>query len=194
MRVSLIKPPLHLEGYYVTELSLKVRDVQEQPILHMQRGVGIQHGGIYTPDAITIDVRTGGTPHPEEPLRWQCVLEVSSNMPPERLYPYDFHVNLVGYFDVDEQVPLELREGYVRRSASSMLYSAARELLATATGRGPLPCVILPAVVFALDSGAREAEPAAKSTNDDKSTSRKAAKKATKKGGAKKTGGKKQQR
>ncbi len=111
-------------------------------------------------------------------------------MPPERTYPYDFHIFMVGYFNVGEQVPPEQRESYVRLSAASMLYSAARELLATATGRGPLPCVILPAVVFTFNADKQQVEPVAELPAGDKKTRRKVAKKRV----AKKVGSKKQQR
>jgi preprotein translocase subunit SecB len=111
-------------------------------------------------------------------------------MPPERKYPYDFNIILVGYFNVAEMVPEEQRELYIKVSAASILYSAAREALATATGRGPLPCVVLPPVVFTVNAEGKEAEPATRSTDGGKGTRRKA----TKKGGAKKTGVKKQQR
>jgi preprotein translocase subunit SecB len=129
--------------------------------------------------------------HPEEPHRWQHVLTITSQTPEERKYPYDFHITLVGYFIIADVVPPEHREAFVKVNAASILYSAARELLATVTGRGPLPAAVLPAVVFALNP---EPEKTPELTADTKAETKKTTKKAAKKRATKKVGGKKQQR
>lgn len=191
MDVSLQLSALQLEGYYVTELTYKVRPLPGDPQFHMQGGIGVQHNGIYDAEPLTINVQAAAMQHPQELHRWQHVLTISSQPPPDRKYPYDFQITLVGYFTVSEQVPLERREAFVKINAASILYSAARELLATVTGRGPLPCVVLPTAVFLITPEHRQLpERKAKA----QTTGKKTAKKVTKKGTTKKTGGKKQQR
>ncbi len=183
METTLQVPPVRLEGYYVTELAFTVRPPHVDPLFQFQGGIGAQHEALFNPDALTINVQTGLGQHPENSHRWQCMLSVSSLMPPDKKYPYDFKITLVGYFEVQGQVPSEHIEPLVRLSGSSMLYSAAREILATTTGRGPMPCVVLPATLFVVNT---EPEPTA--------GTKKRAKRATKKRTTKKSGGKKQQR
>lgn len=191
MEASLEMSALQLEGYYVTELAFKVSPVQEAPKFNLQIGIGVQYEGIYTPDPLTINVQAAAAQHAQEPLRWQHVLTVTSENPPERKYPYDFKITLVGYFVVSEEVPLDRREAFVKINAASVLYSAAREYLATATGRGPLPSVVLPTVVFGLTP---EKEPAPKTLAEGKTKAKKTTKKAMKKKATKRVGSKKQQR
>ncbi len=182
---------LHLEGYYVTELTFKVRPLQGEPQFQMHGGIGVQHGGTFVPDSITINVQTGAVQHPEELDRWQHILTVTSQIPPEKKYPYDFQITLVGYFKVSEQVPPERREAFIKVNAASVLYSAAREALAAATGRGPLPCVVLPTIAFVLAPEQKQLpERTAKAqARGKKAAKKKATKKATKKGATKKTRG-----
>lgn len=191
MSASIQISALHLEGYYITELTFKVRPLQGEPQFQMHGGIGVQHGGTYVPDPITINVQASAVQHPEELDRWQHILTVTSQIPPERKYPYDFKIALVGYFKVSEQISPERRESFIKVNAASVLYSAAREALATATGRGPLPCVVLPTVVFVLTSDQEQLpDRAAKA----RTGSKKATKKTAKKSAAKKAGSKKQQR
>jgi preprotein translocase subunit SecB len=191
MEASLQVSALQLEGYYCTELTFKVRPLEGEPQFHMVSGIGVQHIGIYEPDPLTINVAAAAIQHPDEPSRWQHVLTVTSQMPPERKYPYDFQIALVGYFKVLEVVPPEHVEGFVKVNAASVLYAMAREMLATTTGRGPLPSVVLPTVVFRLDP---EQQLETKAQAGGKKAANKGAKKAAgsikvplpKKGGSKK--------
>jgi preprotein translocase subunit SecB len=195
MDASVRVSALQLEGYYVTQLAFTVRPLQGEPQFQMHGGIGVQHGGTFVPDPITVNVQAAAMQHPEELDRWQHILTVTSEIPPERKYPYDFQITLVGYFKVSEQVPPEQREAFVKINAASVLYSAAREALANATGRGPLPCALLPTVVFSLNPEQKQLPlREAKAQAGGKKTTKKAAKKAAKKGATKKTGGKKQQR
>lgn len=192
MDASLQLSALQLEGYYVTELTYKVRPSTGEPQFHMQGSIGVQHIGLYQADPLTIDVQAAATQHPQDLNRWQNVLTISSQNPPERKYPYDFQITLVGYFTVSEQVPAERREGFVKVNGASILYSAARELLATVTGRGPLPSVVLPTVVFVIPPEQKQLPK--RKVKAQAGGGKKPVKKPVKKGTTKKTGAKKQQR
>jgi preprotein translocase subunit SecB len=191
MDASLQMSALQLEGYYVTELTFKVRPLPAAPNFRLQGGIGVQHDGIYEAEPLTINVQAGAVQHPTEPHRWQNILTVASHTPEDRKYPYDFQITLIGYFIVADVVPAEQREAFVKINAASILYSAARELLATVTGRGPLPAAVLPTVVFTVTP---EPEKPPEVMEDTEAEAKKTKKKATKKRATKKSGGKKQQR
>jgi preprotein translocase subunit SecB len=57
-------------------------------------------------------------------------------------------VQYIGFFSVDEPVPEGQMGRMVAVTAPSILYSSIRELLALLTGRGPMPCLLLPVVTF----------------------------------------------
>ena len=186
--------PIQLEGYFVRELLFAARgDATEEVGFSMQPGLNLQRDVLFNPDALTVDVQTAVAPHQTDPLRWACILEVKSNLAPEIRFPYDFKIVLVGYFSTHPQLPEQARAVMVKVNAASLLYSAARELLLSATMRGAFPGVVLPTVVFGLGSEPEPQQlPAPEVVAPE--VEKKTAKKATKKGATKKTGGKKQQR
>lgn len=151
--------PLQLEGYYVRELSFKIKpDLDERVQFQMQIGVGLQLDGLLNPDPLTVNVQSAAASHKEDPYRWKCLVRVESNNPPDRIYPYEFLVILVGYFVVDEQVPREVIENLLKVNGASVLYSAAREVIASATARGAFPEVLLPTVTFMPNDEPEQAE------------------------------------
>ncbi len=140
---------LQLEGYYVKELSFRIRDdLDDKTNTQMQVGVGLQVEGLFNPDPLTVNIQTGIARHSEDPFRWKCMVRVESQNPPERRYPYDFLAVLIGFFKMDERISLEEVEALIKINGASVLYSAAREALASATGRGPFPSVLLPTAIF----------------------------------------------
>ncbi len=60
--------------------------------------------------------------------------------------PYDVLLIVIGTFGTVPDFPE--KETLVKISGSSILYGAAREYLATITGRGPYPPLLLPSVSF----------------------------------------------
>lgn len=81
----------------------------------------------------------------KDPLDYQITLEICS----EPGGPYNYTLHAVGFFRADESYPEDKRPQAVVINGSSMLYTAAREFLATVTGRGPWGAVILPVTSFA---------------------------------------------
>jgi preprotein translocase subunit SecB len=177
--------PLQLEGYFVREFSFAVRPgLEDTARLGMQPGLHVQAESLFNPDEITFNLRTGGTPNQEDPFRFAAVLELESTNPPERRVPYDVRVVLVGYFRLNVDQPVEYLakvETAVRINATSILYSAARELIAGVTGRGLFPALILPSIVLVPEQKSPSAANAKVKGGD-----KKRAKKTTKKGVRKK--------
>lgn len=191
--MPILVSPLQLEGYYIQEFHFAVRQYPDdpRPIL-FQLGLHPQLDGVYNPGDLTINTEVGGGVHKEEPNRIVAVVRIESRTPPEIKFPYDFRVVLVGHFRLNANPPAEEMEramDALRTTAASVLYSAARELIASVTGRGPFPAAILPTVVIALDPATGQEQPQEQPTAAKKSERKGTAKKA-----AKKRGGKKQQR
>lgn len=126
--------PLLLETYFLTELAFK------------------SHTGIETDDRkiiaddLKVDVREWQ--EEENSRKWTFELTVELPDDPGKPFPYTFRVVLVGFFEVSETYTAEHADKLARANAPAILYSAAREALATATGRGPYMAVLLPSVNF----------------------------------------------
>lgn len=84
----------------------------------------------------------------EEPLRWR--FEVSVELPdlPESEFPYQVETTLVGYFTMSDSCPPEHAERLARVNGPAVLYSCAREIVASITGRSPYPKLLIPSVTF----------------------------------------------
>lgn len=181
--------PLQLEGYYVREFHFLVRpSLEGQVPLTLQQGLHPQSPELFNPGDLSINIQAGAAPNPQEPNRLMALIEIESRTPPEIRFPYDFRVVLVGYFRLAIELPAEDQQramAALKNTAASVLYSAARELIAVATGRGPYAAAVLPTVVITLDEPPEQEQP----TATKKVGSKKAARKRAKKGG-----GKKQQR
>jgi preprotein translocase subunit SecB len=140
---------LHLEGYYVRELSVVLNESFA--------------------DKMPFGTWTGYHYHPEKPVkiapsqfevkseigrkigdasRWRYELSIRSSGRKESV-PYTFRISLVGYFHVHKDLSQGEDDGaIIYVNAPSVLFSAAREALAAATARGPYPGVVLPLVSF----------------------------------------------
>lgn len=144
--------PLHLEGYYVEEFSCKLNET-----FRKKTPIGATTGYHYHPDKplkvaptdFKIDAELSRKTDDASRIRY--VLTISSAGRKERT-PYTFRVSVVGYFHIDKQFPEEKADLLIYASAPSLLYGAAREMLATITGRGPYPAIILPTATFYDDA------------------------------------------
>jgi preprotein translocase subunit SecB len=133
MRVS----PLRLEGYYVKELHVSI---QEKWKLQSEYPAAI------SPEDIAVTILAGQ--HKEKPRERFFEVTVELQKQAIKRYPYNFKTTLVGYFEISEQFPAEHAETMVKANAPALLYSAARELIASTTGRGLFPALTLPSVTF----------------------------------------------
>ena len=62
--------------------------------------------------------------------------------------PYEFSINIVGFFEIVSELPESKLKILVSFNAPAMLYSAAREIIANVSGRGPWGPFLLPTVSF----------------------------------------------
>jgi preprotein translocase subunit SecB len=77
-----------------------------------------------------------------------CQLLVELKDATSSKFPCEFSIMLVGFFEVIPEWPPEQVGRLFSANAPALLYSAAREALATVTGRGPYPEILLPSVTF----------------------------------------------
>lgn len=66
----------------------------------------------------------------------------------EARYPYSFEIVIVGSFKLSALVPQDRVAPVLDGNAPALLYSMAREVLATSLGRGPFRALLLPSVHF----------------------------------------------
>lgn len=97
------------------------------------------------PDVATI---VDASPNKDNPREWFVGLYVELKTPADKKASYTGHIQLVGVFRINDQWPAEKMEMLVRVNGSSVLYGAARELVANLTARGPWPMVMLPTLSF----------------------------------------------
>lgn len=142
--------PLQLEGYYVKHIEFALRpSIEGEGSYFAPRGLQFMPEEQPELDPIQIKLRGGGGSNVDDPSRWRFNLEVKSDNKKDSNYPYDFSIEVVGYFKVFFEEPLGKDEILIRVNATSLLYSTAREALAAVTSRGPYPGVLLPSVSFA---------------------------------------------
>jgi len=178
--------PLQLEGYYVKSLEFTLRpSVEEGSTFSTARGLQFFPNEIQEIDPLTINFSGGGGPNSEDNSRWRFHLRLKSDIPADSNYPYEFSLEIVGFFKVFFDEPLGKDEILLRVNATTLLYTTAREVIASATSRGPFPSVLLPTVSFAnspLVERAKGINPEVQNTSIvKKKTSKSSAKKATKK-------------
>jgi preprotein translocase subunit SecB len=126
-----VKSPLSLEHHCVTEISLTATKA----------------------DVVSKDFAVAATPYlaqsTENSLDWAIQLRVVIKpAPTDDPPPYTGAVTFFGNFRISENVPEESRRKIVATNGSSILYGAARELVANITARGPHPMITLPSISF----------------------------------------------
>lgn len=146
---------LQLEGYYVEHIHYSARrvDDEELPSLDLIPGLHVQSlkpiGEL--PYNVVLSVEVGQ--HTKDSSRFLVVLRVESDEE-ENKSPYLFDVTLVGYFRSQIE-PSDTLRPYLTTNAAMILYSSARELLASITGRGPFPALVLPTLRFDTEREAK---------------------------------------
>ena len=181
-----MKPsPLHLEGYFLKDLAVEINPkFNKKADVSAWIGFHYQLDSSFQPDPVTFGTAGSIAVKKDDPLSRYYELTLTSDKSPRKKFPYYFRITVAGYFKICKGYPEERAELLFHANAPAMLYAAAREILATVTGRGPFPAIILPAVSF-LDDAEKLAADAARELNSTKQVRKLPGKKASK-GGVKK--------
>jgi preprotein translocase subunit SecB len=70
--------------------------------------------------------------------------------PEEDNFPYKLATTLVGFFTVDERFPKEEIERLVKTAGPAFLYSTARDMVSSVTGRSSFRPLLLQSAMFRL--------------------------------------------
>jgi preprotein translocase subunit SecB len=172
--------PLELERYYIKELRFLIKEnfVDKND----------QFEDFTFPQ---LQAEVGESSHQNDPLRWRFELAVESKDENSSDFPYSLRIVLVGFFRVNESYPPDRVANLARVNGPSLLYSAAREALVTATSRSGYPAIVLPSVMFTFLNEESNAQKQLPSTSDnissvDKGTPKRAKKSVKKNGRASK--------
>lgn len=132
--------PLQLDRYFLKGLRFKLRPGYDQD------RVPVSFNEMVPPE-LEIGVLSAEQ-HPENPSQWR--FEVSLELPAiaDSDFPYTFETTMVGYFTVDDRYPAEHAERLARVNGPAVLYSSAREVIASITSRSPYPKLLIPSVTF----------------------------------------------
>jgi len=136
--------PLLLDRYVVTEFSFKAHADYNYPAEN-------EHDG----KVELADLKAEVVPHQhkDDPSRWIFGLNIELPESSERRYPYSFKIELVGFFEIDAKYPSDKARLLANANAPALLYSSAREFLASVTGRGPYMALWLPSAMFIKQVG-----------------------------------------
>jgi preprotein translocase subunit SecB len=127
--------PLHLKNYFVTNLSIQANPVTEGSKIDLLDGVNT---------STTVETAQ----HIENKRDWKAAVQIKCSPKDKNICAYLITVELVGFFEVDKELPEDKIADVVAANAPAILYSAARELILLVTGRGPFPPFALPSVTF----------------------------------------------
>jgi preprotein translocase subunit SecB len=128
--------PLQLDSYFLKSMHFELKSGFDR---------------VSTGDMVPPDLEIGVVSverNPENPAQWR--FEVSLELPdePDNKFPYTVATTLVGVFTVNEHYPEEHAERLARVNGPAVLYSSAREIVASITGRSPYPKLLIPSVTF----------------------------------------------
>lgn len=132
------KSPLRLDKYFLKEL-------------HFGLYEGFDRGRTPSDKATTpkLQVRVVSVDqNPENPLQWRFEVNLELLEAEDGEFPYKVATTVVGYFTVSEEVPTEHAERLARTNGPALLYSSAREIVASVTGRSSFPSLLIPSVTF----------------------------------------------
>ncbi len=141
---------LQLDGYYVKEIHCSVRnDLDEESHLALGTGLHIQPSQVMLCPSAGVSVEIWVGQHPESQPRFRIMLQIKSDDEDDD-NPYEFHIMLAGYFSIVGVEFVKEKSVLYYRNGVMLLYSAAREIIASMTARGPFPAFILPTLTFDL--------------------------------------------
>lgn len=127
--------PLQLDDAFVGEITVTAGD-------------SVAHADI-VPSNVVIDAIPSYARHTENPLKWSVKLSVEFKSAENKAAAYEGRVHCEGYFTVvDAEMPEDRHRKLVAVNAPTILYSMARDIVATITGRGRHGKFLLPSVSF----------------------------------------------
>jgi preprotein translocase subunit SecB len=160
--------PLRLDNYFIKEMHFSLRP-------------GFDQSSETEVDAPPPDFKVKADFIQPDGNVFQCRCELSVELPddPADKFPYKFAVILVGEYTIVSKFDDELADKIMKANAPAVLYSAARELLLTLTGRSGYRPFLLPSATFVFDKEDKEQQVI--SATQLKPTRKRSSKKASKK-------------
>lgn len=140
--------PLQLDRYFLKEL-------------HFELNPGFDRALVPRKDIAMPEIHIGVVAidqNPDNPRHWRFEVSLGLVDPKEGKFPYKVEATMVGYFTVSDKYPTERVERLARSNGPAVLYSSAREIVASITGCSPYSQLIIPLVTFlapekAIESG-----------------------------------------
>lgn len=144
-----------IDGYYVRDLHFSVREnLDETTNLVLGTGLNVQPAQamqVLPPD-VKLEVQF--SKGEEDPLKFRVDLRLESVDGDEaESSPYSFALEVVGYFSMPEAEPSPETDATAGYNGLMILYSTAREILASVSNRAPFPALLLPTATFAAAKG-----------------------------------------
>lgn len=128
--------PLQLLDYFVHSLNVEALgtyDPEKQQELDLE----------------SLEVKESCFPVGEEhPNRFAVDLLIKQPAVDGKNLPYAYELHMLGFVDAHPDFPKENLQRMVEINGPSMLFGSAREILRTATGRGPYGPVMIPSTSF----------------------------------------------
>jgi preprotein translocase subunit SecB len=130
--------PLQLNRYFLKGLHFQLNDGYDRD------RVSPEH---FLPPELEIGV-VSAEQDADQPSQWRFEISVGMPWVADREFPYQVETTLVGYFTVSDSYPADQAERLARVNGPAVLYSCAREIVASVTGRCPYPKLVIPTVTF----------------------------------------------
>jgi preprotein translocase subunit SecB len=87
-------------------------------------------------------------PDEDQPHHFSIDLTIKQDALEGKNLPYAYELHIVGFIEVHPEFPTDKLQRVVETNGPSMLFGAAREILRTATGRGPYGPLLIPSTTF----------------------------------------------
>ena len=129
------KSPLKVKNYFVTGLSVKANPIVE--------GTQVPLAG-----EVNVNTKVEAAQRADNKRDWKVALQLNCEPAERNTGAYVVTMELIGFFEVDNDLPEDRIGDVVAANAPAILYSAARELILLITGRGPFPPLSLPSATF----------------------------------------------
>jgi preprotein translocase subunit SecB len=125
------RSPLQLEKYFFNKINLVANP---------------KHCG----DSGKVSTTVTCAPKKDDERQWLVTLKVTLDNPEDEKAtpPYTGEFEIMGFFRVDKEYPLDKLLALVHINAPAMLYGSVREMIFNLTARGPHSHVSLPTVSF----------------------------------------------